>query len=493
MDKQNLLELAKPHYNTQQVNRLTRAIDYSQVAHDGQKRESGDPYVTHPLSVAAILIEWQLDIDSVIAGVLHDTLEDTDTQLEDIESKFGKDVAFLVDGVTRVGIARSGMKNISTYLPKTRDNLSKLLIAISHDLRVILIKLADRLHNLRTLEYLPKERQQKIAQESIEVFAPLADRLGMGRVKIEIEEIAFSYINPKEYKRLKALIKQRVGKAHKQLEEVRRTVMKAIEAEGIKYQMDGRIKSTYSLYKKLRKTQGNIDDIYDLQALRIIVDSKEQCYWVLGLIHSLYQPVLTKIKDYISVPKPNGYQSLHTTVITPNQQIVEFQIRTKQMHDYAEHGLAASFHYNEQKLSKTYTEQHTVQSLPRNLRWVQELQEMVSQLSNTSVIEPGAMSIDLFSDTIFVYSPKGDIYDLPEGSCALDFAFAVHSDVGLHAFTAKINNHIAKLSTKLSNGDIVEINTRKNVTPKNDWLKHVKSTKARQRIRAFINSEKQSA
>lgn len=487
MEKKRLLDLAAPHYSEKQIKRLEKAIDFATAKHSGQKRLSGEDYIIHPLAVAEILIEWQLDIDSILAGVLHDTVEDTDTDLTQLEKEFGRDVAFLVDGVTRVGIARSGMRDIDSYLPQTLDNLSKLLIAISHDLRVILIKLADRLHNLRTLEYLPPDRQLKVANESLRIFAPLADRLGMGRVKIEIEEISFSYINPEEYNRLKSAIKKRLGRSHKRLEHARRTVAKELNRQNIAFAMDGRVKSTYSLYKKLKKVGGNIDDIYDLLALRIIVDDKEQCYLVLGILHSLYQPILTKIKDYISVPKPNGYQSLHTTVLTPDGQIVEFQVRTKQMHEYAEHGLAATFHYSEQKLTKAYQKNKGIRKLPRNLRWVQELQEMANRVSNNENIEPGAMSIDLFSDHIFVYSPRGDIYDLPEGACALDFAFAVHSDIGLHAQTAKINNHVAKLSAPLSNGDIVEITTRRNIKPNRDWLNFVRTDKARQKIRSFIN------
>lgn len=344
-----LLENAKPYYSEKQLASIERAIDFAAKAHAGQKRASGEPYISHPLSVADILVDWGMDIDSVLAGILHDTIEDTETLDADIEKLFGKDVAFLVNGVTKVSKARSGMRNLDNYLPQTKDNLSKLLIAVGQDIRVIIIKLADRQHNLSTLQYLPKKKQQKIARESLEVFAPMADRLGMGRVRMQIEELAFSYLDPVEFKKLKILMRKRLGKSTRKLGEVRVQVETELKKHNIEFEVNGRVKSVYSLHKKLQKVDGNIDDIYDLMALRVIVDKKEDCYLVLGILHSLYQPMISRIKDYISTPKPNGYQSLHTTVITPNEQIVEFQIRTQEMHEYAERGLAANFHYNEQK------------------------------------------------------------------------------------------------------------------------------------------------
>ncbi|PLS81947.1 bifunctional (p)ppGpp synthetase/guanosine-3',5'-bis(diphosphate) 3'-pyrophosphohydrolase, partial [Candidatus Saccharibacteria bacterium] len=327
MRKQDLLRNAKDYYDEPALLELEHAIDFATQKHTGQKRRSGENYIIHPLQVADILIDWGMDIDTVIAGVLHDTVEDTEATLTEIESLFGRDVAFLVDGVTKVSQARAGMRDISSYLPQTKDNLSKLLIAVGQDIRVVIIKLADRLHNLQTLSFMPKDKQLKIARESLEVFAPLADRLGMGRVRMQIEELAFSYIDPKEFNCLRKALKDRLGKSHRKLSKVRKEVMMILEHEGIQFEMDGRVKSIYSLHKKLRKVDNNIDDIYDLIALRIIVSDKESCYRVLGILHTLYQPMINRIKDYIAVPKPNGYQSLHTTVITPSEQIVEFQIR----------------------------------------------------------------------------------------------------------------------------------------------------------------------
>ncbi len=486
MKKIELIENAKPHYSENQILELDHAIDFATQAHSGHKRASGDPYIIHPLSVADILVSWGMDIDSVIAGLLHDTVEDSDITLAQIESIFGRDVAFLVDGVTKVSKARAGMQDLSHYLPSTKDNLSKLLIAIGQDIRVIIIKLADRLHNLQTLQYLPHEKQVKIARESLEVFGPMADRLGMGRVRMQIEELAFSYLDPKEFNRLKIMMKKRLGKSTRKLGDIRNEVMKTLEKEGVKATIDGRVKSIYSLYNKLAKVGGNIDDIYDLMALRIIVDKKEECYHVLGILHSLYQPMISRIKDYIAAPKPNGYQSLHTTVITPSKQIVEFQIRTQEMHEYAERGLAASFHYHDQKESKDYAKKRKTSTLPSNLQWITQLQEIAAKLKNNEEISKDQLNIDLFGNRIFVYSPKGDIYNLPEGALPLDFAYLVHTDIAKHAYSFKVNGNIKPFDKPLQNGDVVEVITRSLSQPKQDWMELVKTTHARAKLRSQL-------
>ncbi|MCA9338794.1 bifunctional (p)ppGpp synthetase/guanosine-3',5'-bis(diphosphate) 3'-pyrophosphohydrolase [Candidatus Saccharibacteria bacterium] len=488
MKKEQLLENARPHYSKEQLSQLEKAIDFATKAHEGQKRKSGDPYITHCLSVADILIDWGMDIDSVIAGVLHDTVEDTEVALEDIEQQFGKSIAFLVDGVTKVGQARSGMRDIHSYLPQTHDNLSKLLIAVGQDIRVVIIKLADRLHNLQTLKYMPKDKQVKIARESLAVFAPMADRLGMGRIRMQIEEIAFSYTKPKEFKKLKKLLKDRLGKSHRKLAVVRQEVNDLLDAENITHTLDGRIKSIYSLHKKLAKVDDNIDDIYDLIALRIVVDSKEDCYRVLGLLHSMYQPMIQRIKDYVATPKPNGYQSIHTTVLTPNKQIVEFQVRTKAMHEYAERGLAATFHYHAQKEGKDYKKRQA-SVLPPQLQWITELQEVASKLKSDQTIGFDQLKVDLFDDRIFVYSPKGDIYNLPEGAYPLDFAYQVHSDVAKHAFSFKINGKMAPFNTRLKDGDIIEITTKKRARPKAAWLELVATSHAKSKLKAQLKKE----
>jgi len=490
MDRQSVLESASAHYTEDELLELDHAIAVATEAHKDQKRKSGDDYIVHPLHVAATLIEWGMDIDSVIAGVLHDTLEDTPTSLDQIETLFGRDVAFLVDGVTKVSKARAGMRDLESYLPQTTDNLSKLLIAVGQDVRVIIIKLADRYHNLMTLSHMPPDKRVKIARESLEVFAPMADRLGMGRVRMQIEEVAFSYLDPTEYKRLRTLMKRRLGKSTRKLGAIRQEVEAELKKNNIAFEMDGRIKSIYSLYKKLKKVHGNIDDIYDLIALRIIVEDKNDCYKVLGILHTLYQPMIARIKDYIAVPKPNGYQSLHTTVLTKSQQIVEFQVRTQEMHEYAERGLAASFHYHEQKSSKGYI--HKVKptsALPPNLQWITELQEVAAHLRSGEEIPRDQLYIDLFSDRIFVYTPDGDIYNLPEGALPLDFAYRVHSDVGKHAYSFQVNGSIHPFDKPLKNGDVVEVITRKNVKPKPDWMDLVTTSHARDKLRSQLNKQ----
>lgn len=483
MTTSELLKQAQPFYEENQLLELEQAIEFAAEAHEGQKRKSGEPYIIHPIAVSSTLIEWGMDIDSVLAGILHDTVEDTDVSLTQIEALFGHDVAFLVDGVTKVSKARAGMQDLSNYLPQTKDNLSKLLIAVGQDVRVIIIKLADRLHNLSTLQHMTREKQIKIARESLEVFGPMADRLGMGRVRMQIEELAFSYLNPPEYKKLQILMKKRLGKSTRKLGVVKAEIETELKKHGLQAEINGRVKSIYSLYRKLQKVDGNIDDVYDLMALRIVVDKKEDCYLVLGILHMLYQPMISRIKDYIAIPKPNGYQSLHTTVITPTKMIVEFQIRTYEMHDYAERGLAASFHYHDQKSSKDYVKKRQTSTLPAQLQWINQLQEIATKLRNNEEISEDQLHVDLFGNRIFVYSPKGDIYNLPEGALPLDFAYLVHSDIGNHAYGFRVNGKIHAFDKPIKNGDIVEVVTRKLSLPKQAWQDLVTTTHARNKLR----------
>lgn len=486
MKKRDLLKTAEPHYQDDDLLELESAIDIATTAHKDQKRLSGEGYITHPLHVANTLIEWGMDIDTVLAGVLHDTVEDTGFTLDKIENTFGHDVAFLVDGVTKVGQARSGMRNIESYLPSTKDNLSKLLIAIGQDIRVIIIKLADRLHNLQTLQHMPRDKQLKIARESLEVFAPMADQLGMGRVRMQIEELAFSYLEPREFKKLRKIMKDRLGKSHRKLAVVRKEFSEELDRHNIKHTMDGRVKSVYSLKRKLEKVDGNIDDIYDLIALRIIVDDQETCYRVLGLLHSMYQPMLGRIKDYTAAPKPNGYQSLHTTVITPTKQVVEFQIRTREMHEYAERGLAASFHYHEHKVTKNYRKKRSTSTLPSQLQWITQMQEVADKLSEGDEVQLDQLKLDLFEKRIFVYSPKGDIYNLPQGALPLDFAYLVHSDIAKHAYSFRINGNIAPFDRPLQNGDVVEVVTKRLSQARESWIKLVTTANSKSKLRAQL-------
>ncbi|MFZ1258263.1 MAG: RelA/SpoT family protein [Candidatus Saccharimonas sp.] len=484
MNQTDLLELAKRHYGKKPIGVLKQAMEYATEMHFGQMRKSGEPYITHPLQVGALLMEWGMDIDTVIAGILHDTVEDTPATLEHIETLFGRDIAFLVDGVTKVSQARSGMRNLESYLPQTKDNLTKLLIAVGQDVRVIIIKLADRLHNMQTLQYKSPEKQKKIARETIEVFAPLADRLNMGRVRVQLEELSFRYLSPKEYEATKYLMDSRLKKSKRKLEKVRREVDDHLRNEKISHEIDGRVKSIYSLYKKLRRVP-NIDNIHDLMALRVIVDDVSTCYLVLGELHRLYEPMVNRIKDYISQPKPNGYQSLHTTIVTKDAQPIEFQVRTHEMHEYAERGLAASFHYNEQKLTDAY-KKGTIAELPGDLHWISDLQQAASLLNEGKEFNEDDLKVDLFGDRIFVYSPKGDIYDLPQGAFPLDYAYRVHSDLAAKASGFKINGHMKPFSHQLQHGDVIEILTSKGAKPRPDWMQYVLTTHARMKLRAQL-------
>ncbi len=487
MTREELLDVAKEHYDDTKLLELASAIDYASEKHAGQTRKSGEPYIIHPLAVAGILLEWGMDADTVIAGVLHDTVEDTEASLDELESLFGRDVAFLVDGVTKVSQARAGMRSLDSYLPHTKDNLSKLMIAVGEDVRVIIIKLADRLHNMRTLQHMPKEKQKKIARETIEVFAPLADRLNMGRVRVQLEELSFKFLMPRAFNETKILMDSRIKKSQRKLDKVRREVAARLNAEGLTFQMDGRVKSVYSLFKKLDRV-GDIDKIYDLIALRVIVDDLSTGYLVLGVLHDMYQPLFERIKDYVANPKPNGYQSLHTTVQTPTGQIVEFQIRTREMHEYAERGLAASFHYNEQKLTDAYRKGE-IAALPADLTWIHDLQQTAARASEGKEFDAEKFRLKLFSDRIFVYSPKGDIYDLPRGAFPLDYAYRIHSDVASKASGFKINGAMRPFNYELQHGDTVEILTNKSAHPKPDWREVIITPHAREKLRQQLSRE----
>jgi len=488
MNKRDVIGIARPHYSAEQLLELEHAIDIATESHSGQLRKSGEPYIIHPLAVAATLIEWEMDIDSVIAGVLHDTVEDTRLGLDRIESLFGHDVAFLVDGVTKVGQARSGMRDLDSYLPATKDNLTKLMIAVGRDVRVLIIKLADRLHNMRTLEHMPAEKQKKIARETMEVFAPLADRLNMGRVRVQLEELSFRYMMPKDFARTKSLMDARLKRSERKLEKVRREITQRLNDEKIEFSMDGRVKSVYSLFKKLDRVEGDIDRVHDLIALRIIVDDLSTCYLVLGVLHEIYTPLFDRIKDYVAQPKKNGYQSLHTTVQTSSGQIIEFQVRTQEMHEYAERGLAASFHYNEAKLTDAYRK-GTLAELPADLSWIRELQTAASQAGTGKAFNAKKFRMNLFSDRIFVYSPKGDIWDLPRGAYVLDFAFRIHSDVAARASGFKINGAMKPFSYKLQHGDTVEILTSKTAKPKSEWKEYLVTNHAKEKLRLQLSRQ----
>ena len=466
--------------------RIKQAVQIATKAHEGQLRKTGEPYIIHPLAVKKILEEWGMDEDTIIAGILHDTVEDTDLTLNDIKNEFGESVAFLVDGVTKLSTARNGMRDIDTYLPETKNNFLRLMIALGDDIRVLIIKLADRLHNVRTLSALPPDKQRKIAKETLEVFAPLADRLNMGRLRVELADLSFKYVDPKRYNELKNLLEKHNKSAARSLGKIEQEVREALKKEKIHFEISGRVKSIYSLHKKLAKHEQNINEIYDLTALRIIVEDVTDCYLTLGVIHSLYMPMEGRIKDYIAMPKQNGYQSIHTTVITKDKHIVEFQIRTKTMHEYAERGLAASFYYNEQKMTENY-KKGTIEHLPTNLLWITELQATAAKLREGKKVDLKKLKLNLFADKIFVYTPKGDIIDLPKGSLPLDFAYRLHSEIGDHVVGVKVNGKMSNLNKKLDQGDVVEILTSKNQTPKVSWLDKIITPHARQKLLHRLN------
>ena len=471
---------------TKESPRIQKAIEVATKAHEGQFRKTGEPYIIHPLAVKKILEEWGMDEDTIIAGILHDTVEDTDLKLDDIRKEFGDTVAFLVDGVTKLSTARNGMRDIDTYLPETKNNFLRLMIALGDDIRVLIIKLADRLHNLRTLSALPPDKQKKIAKETLEVFAPLADRLNMGLLRVELADLAFKYVDPKRYDYLKDLIEKYNKSASRSLKKIEEEISEAMKKEKIKFELSGRVKSIYSLHRKMAKHDQNINEIYDLVALRIIVEDVTTCYLVLGLIHSLYTPMDGRIKDYIAMPKQNGYQSIHTTVITSDKRVVEFQIRTREMHEYAERGLAASFYYNEQKVTENY-KAGKIEHLPTNLLWITELQMAAAKLREGKKVDLSKLKLNLFADKIFVYTPKGDIVDLPKGALPLDFAYRLHSEIGDHVVGVKINGKMSNLNRRLEQGDIVEILTSKNQTPKSSWLSKIFTSHARSKLLHRLN------
>lgn len=477
-------------FTREQKDGINNALEYAARAHEGQKRRSGDPYVTHPIAVAETVATWGLDHEAIMAALLHDVVEDTPSTVPEIEALFGGNVAQLVDGVTKLAAieAMAGAVGDNSRLESTNENLRKLLLATAKDFRVILIKLADRLHNLRTLSHLRPEQRLRIARESLDVFAPLADRLGMGQLKCEIEDLSFEHLLPDEFVHLDALVNQTTTKAGHYISVLKHALVTQLEQANVKVlSVDGRQKHLYSIYKKMVKVNGDIDKIYDLIAIRLILPDIAACYQALGVIHQQYKPLIYRIKDYIAVPKPNGYQSLHTTVFAEEGRIIEIQIRTPLMHEEAEHGLSAHFYYDAQKSSGTYAKGQNAGNLPDKLKWVGQLATLQAAFGSGQEFVDSA-KLELFGDRIFVFSPRGDLYDLPEGSTPIDFAFAVHTDIGLRTMGARVNNRMATLDTRLENRDVVEIITRREPAPNRDWLSFVKTPQARNRVRAWFRA-----
>jgi guanosine-3',5'-bis(diphosphate) 3'-pyrophosphohydrolase len=469
---------------------IERALHYAIAAHGDQLRASGMLYIVHPIAVAEIVAEWGLDSVAVAAALLHDVVEDTNITNEDLVHEFGPKVAELVSGLTKLKLSRSPrLPADSLRQDHNNENLRKLLLASTKDFRVILIKLADRLHNMRTLGALPLEKRSRIAAESLQVFAPLADRLGMGQLKGELEDLGFANAKPEEYEQLRRQVDEVTLDSAKYLATLKRAITRQMKkAEVTVNQIEARQKHYYSIYKKLVKTNGDIDKIYDLVAVRIIVPDIAACYQALGVLHQHYKPLIYRIKDYIAVPKPNGYQSLHTTVFGEEGRITEIQIRTPAMHEAAEFGLAAHYYYDAHKTSKSYIKRKAgADAVPSTLKWVTELAQL-QQASLSGQDFADNARLELFADRIFVFSPKGDLYDLPEGATPLDFAFAIHSDIGLRTQGVKVNERLVPLGTPLENRDVVDVMTKREAAPSRDWLGIVVTSHAKSRIRAWFRS-----
>jgi len=473
----HLVGIIRKNHPDADLDMLKLAYEFAESAHRDQTRKSGEPYIIHPLMTAQKLAEMKLDMTTIVAGILHDVPEDTDFTLEDVKKNFGKEVFRLVEGITKLGTLK--YRGIERYA----ENLRKMFIAMSDDIRVILVKFADRLHNLKTLDALPPDKQMRIAKESLEIYAPIADRLGIHNIKGEIEDLAFQYIYPKEYDWIMKILPKEYKHKEKHLERARKVLGKKLKEGNILSEImaiSGRTKHIYSLYKKLLRPgiDRDLSKVYDLIAMRIIVPTIGDCYTAMGIIHNTYKPMPGRVKDYIAQPKPNGYQSIHTTVFTNDDDIIEIQIRTEEMHQSAEFGIAAHWHYKERG-SKAIDD--------KKLKWVKELAEWQKQIKDNEEFL-NDVKLDIFHNRIFVFTPQGDVFDLPEDSTPIDFAYYVHTSLGNHYTGARVNEHMVNYSHKLKSGDIVEIITDKNrKSPSTDWLDIVKTSMAKSKIKATLN------
>ncbi len=454
---------------------LVRAYQFSEQAHLGQLRKSGEPFLFHGLETGVILAEQNLDSATIAAAIIHDVVEDTKITLEQIKAEFGQEIAELVDGVTKIGVLE-----FKSEEEEQVEYFRKLLVSMAKDMRVILIKLADRLHNMRTLQHLPADRIKSIAQETLEIYAPLAHRLGMGKIKEELEELSFKYLVPEAYFDLEQKIKASKEERESLIKEVSDILKKELEKVGVKAEISGRAKHLYSIYQKIKRQNRPLDQIYDLMAIRILVETDQDCYQTLSVIHNLWEPIPERFRNYIDQPKNNLYQALHTTVIVPGRQWVEIQIRTYQMHQAAEYGIAAHWLYKEGK--------KLPDPLDRKLAWIKELLEMQKELKNSAEFLE-YLKLDLFQEDIYVFTPGGDLRQLPLGSTPLDFAFTVHTDIGYHCRGAKVNGKMVPLNTPLNNGDKVEILTSSHQTPHQDWLKIVKTSRAKSKIKQWLKQK----
>lgn len=474
----DILDKVSAYNPTADLELIRKAYVFSAKVHQGQIRLSGEPYLIHPMEVTAILADLKLDVPSVVTGLLHDTVEDTLTTHEEIESIFGAEVANLVDGVTKIGKI-----NFRTKEESQAENFRKMLLAMSDDIRVILIKLADRLHNMRTLQHQPETKQRSIAKETLDIYAPIANRLGISWVKSELEDLSFRYLEQQIYYDLASKVAKKKQERESDAETVQEIILSKLKEHDIKGDVSGRSKHLYSIFRKMESRNVDIDQIYDLIAIRVLVEDIRACYEVLGIIHSTWKPVPGRFKDYIAMPKGNMYQSLHTTVIGPFAERMEVQIRTMEMHRVAEAGIAAHWKYKE---GKGYDEKEV-----KRFAWLRQLLEWQQELQDSREFMD-TVKVELFPEEVYVFTPKGDVKSFPRGATPIDFAYGVHTDVGHRCVGAKVNGKLVPLKYELNNGDIIEVITSPHHTPSKDWLKIVKSSRARNKIRAWIKTEERN-
>ncbi|MFZ1059601.1 MAG: bifunctional (p)ppGpp synthetase/guanosine-3',5'-bis(diphosphate) 3'-pyrophosphohydrolase [Candidatus Rokuibacteriota bacterium] len=475
---QTLIEEIPKYQPGADLDLVKRAYRFSEISHQGQQRASGEPYLSHPLEVAGLLVNFKMDVTTVTAGLLHDVLEDTRATKDDLTREFGVEIADLVDGVTKIGKLAFSSKE-----ERQAENFRKMLVAMARDIRVLMIKLADRLHNMRTLDYLVQDRGRKIAEETLDIYAPLAHRLGMANVKAELEDLALRCLHAEDYADLQRRVAKRRLEREAEINQVIAILERKLGEVGIEAQIRGRPKHFYSIWKKMHDQGREFDEIYDLTAVRVITNSVRDCYGALGVIHSLWKPVPGRFKDFIAMPKVNMYQSLHTTVIGPKGDPVEIQIRTWEMHRVAEEGIAAHWLYKEKKSDKDKFDQSLV--------WLRQLMEWQQEMKDPREFME-SVRVDLFPDEVYVFTPKGDVKALPEGSTPIDFAFAVHTQVGHRCAGAKVNGKLVPLRYTLRQGDIVEIVTSPTQHPSRDWLKIVKSSRARSKINQWLKTEQRA-